>query len=550
MPEIIINPSGEIRRIEPDDLRTAFDEFKEEMRSRLKYRREAMDKGPAFQSLVYDYISELARRRDVVPKRGTVDYDAYIDRIWKKEPILAGTVYGMVAKAQSKPWKVEGGRNNTKRVAEMLNSAGYSFYKHGWAGFAGGSALDYYTTRIGWVWATHRRGEEGPITGLEHVDALSCFLTGSYKRPVRYMSRATGQKIRFKASEVIQESPMLLTREEEMGYGFCAVERALMAAQLLVGLHDYDLEKLCNLPPEGIAAITGMTYDEFIDCVTNWQNQRKQDNSLTFPQVLWLLNTITNPGEKISVDLTPFSTLPEQFDRNVVVEQYVNILANAFGVSASDIWFMGGGPFGTGKEVELQHVFAKGKGEGEWFAKTEQILNRELPPDVDFKYDTADIEEDLNAAQTAKAWVEALMPLVEQSQNFGIPPERWMRLLADKGVVPAWFIDQDEPDVRAIVTSSETQRMKSQDARDLVAFVWEMGKLKQAPVLTTYRINGNRTPQGEPLPPIRGTPIPAAEVERGARVTRKAIEAEKEVWGQIPELAQVIINEDVATAQE
>jgi len=538
--ELTINGKGEVRRFPLDDLAQEFAEFKEDVNTRLKYRKDRMDRGPALDMLLYDYINSLAKRKDVVPQRGTKDYDTYIDRLWKQEPILAGTVYGMVSKAQTKPWKIEGGRNNTTRVARMLNNAKYSYYKDGWAGFAGMSALDYYTTRIGQVWSVFRRGTEGPLTGIEHVDALSCVLTRSYTKPVRYMSAATGQQIRFKADQVIQEASLPLTREQEWGYGFCAVERALVAAQLLVGLHDYDLEKLCNLPPEGIAAITGMTYDEFIDCVTNWANQREQDNSKTFPQVLWLLN-INNPAEAINVELTPFSTLPEQFDRGVVVEQYVNILANAFGVTASDIWFMGGGPFGTGREVEMQHLYAKGKGEGEWFSKTEQILNREFPPDVQFGFDTDNMEEDLNAAQTAKAWVEALMPLVEQSQSFGIPGDRWMRLFAEKGVVPTWFVDQSEPDIQTIITSDQTQRMKSKDANDLIAFVWELGKLKEVPVITTYR--HVETVEKEAPPAIRGMPIPDKEVERGARVTRKAILAEQEIWGEIPELAKVLADE-------
>jgi len=539
MPELVYNQNGDVKSVPVDDLDRAFDEFKQSLSSsRLEYRKKRKDTSSSFTwATLYDCLHEWSGKLDEIPKWGSLAYDEYLDKIWKQEPILAGTIYGMVSKAQSKPWRLEGGRNNTARVSQVLANAGYSFYKHGWSGLAGLSALDFYTTRIGFVWGVGRRGTTGPITSLEHVDALSCQLTAAYNKPVRYRSRETGQTFLYKAHEVIQENSMMLSREEQLGYGMCAVERAIYAIQLLLGLHQYDIEKLSNLPPEGIATITGMTKEEFFDAMQTYNDARKQNNSLTFPQVLWLLN-INSPSEGIDVNLTPFSTLPEQFNRQVVVEQYVNILANAFGVSASDIWFMGGGPFGTGKEVELQHSFAKGKGEGEWFSRTQQVLNYELPPDVKFTYDTSDIEEDLNAAQTAKAWVEALLPLVERSQEMGVSPEKWMRLFQEKGVIPPWFLEQDEPEVRHIVESGSAHRMKSQEANDLIAFVWELGRTHEVPVITTYR---EKRPE---MPPIRGMPIPDKEVERGARVTRKAIDAEQAIWRDIPELQVALEAED------
>ena len=122
------------------------------------------------------------------------------------------------------------------------------------------------------------------------------------------------------------------------------------------------------------------------------------------------------------------------------------------------------------------------------------------------------------------------MPIVERSQEFDISPEKWMRLFQQKGIVPAWFVDQDEPEVRSVVGSGDAHRMK-QEANDLIAFVWELGRTHEVPVITTYRKK-----QAPELPPIRGEPIPEKEVERGARVTRKAIDAEQAIWRDIPEL--------------
>jgi hypothetical protein len=537
---VILDYGGELHEYAVEDIGDAFLEFKQERgtQSRLRYRKRRGDQASVLQgfSWYYDeFLGEFAKKARKRPKRGTIAYDDWLDTVWMTEPILAGTVYGMVAKAQSKPWRIEGGRSNATRAANMLNDARYSFYKAGWGGFAGSSALDFYTRRIGYVWLTHRRGskEFGALEGLEHLDARSCALTGNSAKPVWYSSEETGQQIRLRPGEVIQENSLMLTRESALGYGYCAVERAMLAAEVLSKLHEYDTEKLSNLPPEGIASITGLTQDEFLDAIEAWKLGRVADSSAIYPQVLWLMNSM-NPSEKISVDLTGFASMPDAFDRQAVVTIYVNILANAFGVSTSDIWFMGGGPFGTGKEVELQHSYARGKGEGEWFSTTQQLLNRELPSNVEFSYDTQNIEEDQIAAATAKGWVDAYMPLIEKSQDLDFTADQWKRLLVEKDVIPEWMITGEAPTERTLIRSDETSRMK--ETEDVIAFLWEAGKLHERPVITVYR----QVDEPKDRPNIRGKPIPDHEVERGARVTRKAVLAEREIWGEIPELADYV----------
>jgi hypothetical protein len=534
MPELIINPSGETRSVE--DLRDIFEAFKASgmamPRSRLDYRTQ---KNIVASQFWFDLVQSFAKRGKEFPERGTPAYDRKIDEIWKTEPILCGTVYGMMAKAQTRTWQIEGGRTNARRAAKMLVNAKHSYWKSGWWGFAGVSSLDFHTTRLGTMWGALRRGSRqyGSLVGLEHIDTLSCYLTGSISEPVRYESAETGQTIRYKPGEIINLTSMALSRESALGSGLCAVERALQAARILILLHNYDEEKLLNMPPEGIASVSGLTQDEFLDSVALWQEQRKQSNSLTFPQVLWLLSQ--QPGQNVSVDLTTFSSMPEQFNRESVVTQYVNTLANAFGVSASDIWFMGGGPFGTGKETELQHSYARGKGEGEWFSVTTQTINEELPEDVTFSYDTQDIEEDLNAAQTAQAWVNALSPLMQQAETLEISGDEWKQLLVSKGVLPEWMGKQAE-NTRTIITSSDAPNMTKEKADEIVTFMYKLGRL-QMYERPSFKINA---PLLKQQPSIRGKPLPEKEGERGARVTKKTIESEMQVWGEIPELRQYV----------
>lgn len=487
---------------------------------------------------LYDMIRSFAAKGENMPKRGTSDYLAYLDRLWKEEPILAGTIYGMVAKAQSRQWKIVGTRNNAARAANLLNDAAYSYWKHGWWGFVGVSALDFYTCPNGVFWAVQRQSEFGQITSIEHIDSHACYLTGSYDTPVIYRSPVTGQQIVFKNGEIINFNSMMLGREVELGTGFCAVERAMKAARLLVALHDYDIEKLNNLPPEGLATVSGLTQDEFMDSLAIWREQRQAQNSLTYPQVLWLMSQA--PGAAVDVKLVPFSNLPENFSRGEMVNQYVNILANAFGVSASDIWFMGGGPFGTGKETELQHAYAKGKGEGEWFSITTQTINGEMPRGVNFSYDTSDIQEDLTAAQTAGAWVNALLPVMS-SNLMSVTEDDLRSLLVEKGILPDWMGDR-RSDGRSVVTSSQTmsETTAKEMIEDVICLAWSGGKLSLVssvwPGMSFHKQAQSEIKPEPEYPPIRGKPIPPAEAERGAFINKATRESEMKIWADIPEL--------------
>lgn len=381
-------------------------------------------------------------------------------------------------------------------------------------------------------------------------------------------------------------------RERYLGIGLCAVSRALKAAKLLMGLHDYDSEKLSNLPPEGVASVTGLTMAEFNDALAMWMSARKKDNSLTFPQVLWLIGS--QPNADVKVNFVGFSQVPESFDRKVVVNQYVNTLALCFGVDAREFWPVSSGALGTAAETEVQHMKARGKGPGEYITTTERAINGELPDGVEFKYDTQDIEEDMEAAMVAKAWVEAYLPLTTAggAAEEILSKDELMRLLADKGVVPDWMVRDDR-----IIADDMGMEEKYWTHDDVIIIEWNEGVLKQKP-LPTYKLQsfgvevyandsdmaeyldgipyaesveeksllriqrgGNgweqtdaateflkqENDEEEPVRNIRGKPIPEKESIKGASVTRSAIEQELELWASHPVLSQYLPEGEVAS---
>lgn len=356
-------------------------------------------------------LRTFASRSEKIPAYGSSEEDRLLSSIWRTEPILAGAIYSMSAKMTAMSWKITGKRASALRIARMFANAAY-IDGRSWDGFLASTTQDFYTTNRGVFWETPRAGktEYGQLSDIGHIDALNCTLTGNIRTPMEYVSEVTGQNVKFKQGEYLHFASLPSPREEHLGIGFCAVSRALRAAKLLIGLHDYDEEKLNNLPPEGVATVSGLTMDEFQDAIVLWQNQRRSDNSLTFPQVLWLIGS--QPNTEVKVGFQGFSQLPESFNRQEVVNQYINTLAMCFGVDAREFWAISSGSLGTASESEIQHLKAKGKGSGEFITITERRLNSLLPEGVDFNYDTQDIEEDATAATTAKLWIDAFLPLV------------------------------------------------------------------------------------------------------------------------------------------
>ena len=557
------------------------------------------------------------------PPRGDPTRDNFLVDIWQMEPILAGAIYSMTAKMVSLKWSVTGKRDNAVKYAKLLSRAAH-MGGYDWGGFMTSTAQDFYTTNRGVFWELAKGGDPqfSPMEDIGHIDSILCTLTGNSRYPVTYIGYHTAQQIRFQPGEFIHFTSMMSPRERDLGAGICAVDRALSAAKLLMGLHDYDSEKLNNLPPEGIAAVSGMTMQDLQDAVKLWMAKRESDNSLTFPQVLWLVGS--DPSAKVGVDIKGFSSLPESFNRKEVIEQYVNTIALAMGVDAREFWTYSGGGLGGGTagESEIQHLKAKGKGPGEFISTSERHINGELPEDTDFGYDTQDIEEDAAAAAIAKAWIDAyfilynlpqgeedkekkvkdavekakgnprpdkpngqptlptpMLPNVKTGGPMGaneggqpkqaeqvITKEQFMRILADKGVLPDWMVSDDR--VMVEDTSIHNQGFKSLGhSDDVTRITWHRGLLKEERVpgsIVIYSkpmpVIDNDVPYALPLKElsqesldaawdylkekkadlvrnITGEPIPEAESTRGSKPTRKTIHEELEMWRAHPVLS-------------
>ncbi len=385
------------------------------------------------------FIWTLYENEDVIPAWGNQGRGEKLREFARQEPILAGAVATMASKATALDWKIEGGRNRVRRYHDLLGEAEDG---QGWSYFLDRLVQDYVTTDLGGVIELGREGKGGPVSGIYNLDSTACSLTGNAQAPLKYAAKAgSSRTIPLLPGEFARVVDMPANDESKFGLGFCAVSRALKAAKVLMALYQYEEEQLNDLPPQGIAAITGMTAPEVQAAFERYRAARESKEQLTFKGVLWLSAT-ANALQPIDVKLTPFSTLPAHFDKQQAMTLYVYTLALDFGVDVREFW-PASQTGATKAEAEIQHQKAKGKGFGRLLSDVERAVNWEvLPEGLSFAFDQQDSEDDLQRQQVHKEAVELVRRLWEPAMGTTdgiISTDEARRMLVEQGVLPEWF---------------------------------------------------------------------------------------------------------------
>jgi len=283
----------------------------------------------------FQYITYLCDRSSGVPAWGTQKREEWLREFWKKESILAGAVHSAVAKIIGLGWTISGGRNKVARYATILREADGK----DWDTFLSKFLLDYLTQDKGAFIEFGSTVKDGPVQGLFNMDSYECDLTGDWDYPVKYHD-ISGKWHKIPRTSVSHVSSLPSPQVNMHNYGYCAVSRAINAAQILILVNQYEREKLSDLPPNGIAAVTGLTPRQFRDAMNLYKMGRENRGNLIYPGILWLIG---NPGAtggpgKVSIELISFAGLPDQFDKKVTVDVYAKTLALAFGVDVNEFW--------------------------------------------------------------------------------------------------------------------------------------------------------------------------------------------------------------------
>lgn len=345
-----------------------------------------------------------------LPGYGHSSRDTFLSTYWKHEPILAGALNTMVKRMKSTGYNIEGGRNNAIRWARKLQAANDG---RGWQDFITRWVLDYLTTDLGAIVELGLDTQDRPQS-IYNIDSLKCSPWADPEFPMLYRQQS-GKIIKLRKEGIIHLSDMTSPREEHLGRGLCSISRLFRAAETVVAIYDYEMQKLGKLPPLAAASIQGITYEQFTDAWEKYKAQRDKEGLDVFGGIFWIGGA--DPNIPVVITITDFAGLPEQFDRNTMIESWVKTVALNLGVDVGELWLIQ--HVGATKASQsVQHQKALGKGTGEIHAMLEMALNvRILPADVTFAFDFQDDEQDRQGAEILLTKINNLIALYTQSSR-------------------------------------------------------------------------------------------------------------------------------------
>jgi hypothetical protein len=365
-----------------------------------------------------------------------VKRDQELRDFFHTETFLSGAVYtSAIANAQLE-WKLDGPEQTTEAVLDLLNRANMG---KGWAHFAKKLSLDLYTQDNGaFVEVIRQRNNpDAPVVGIQVLDSARCQRTGDLNTPVIYTDRVgLRHKMPWYSIIPFEEFPSSVETMYDLQY--CAVTRALRAAQILRDFAIYKGEKAGGRFVDAIHIVSGVSSTDIEDVKKRIEEEGDNMGLGRYlgPAVLGSLD----PETTASVATLDFKSLPDSFNLDDEMRWYISSLALAFGRDYQDFAPLPSGNLGSGQQSETLHKKGRQKASASFMRMLEQGFNffGIMPQTVKFEFEEQDLEEDLEIATIAKTWAETF----EKMSIAGvIPPEIARQMLQDEGILKPEYIE-------------------------------------------------------------------------------------------------------------
>lgn len=360
--------------------------------------------------------------------------DRWLSEFWKREAHLAGVINSVVSIDKNRAWAITGGRNQVNRYTQMLR---YAEAGQGWRYYINQQAQAYYATDIGGITELGREGRNGPVRALYTLDSTLCRLTGNFQKPLHY----DNTKEDWTAEDFFRVVSMPSFREEHYGLGFCAVSRVLEMAKLMIAVYEHDQEMLGARSPTGLLLLQGITQDQWEAAMAARSEELSAREQNWFGSVAVLA---TEGDATPDAKLVALSQLPTGFD----IEKTTNLLmycyALCLGYDPIEFWPVQAGALGRGRETELQHEKATGKGGADFMLSFQDRLQMVLPETITFEFEQRDEKGMVLEAQVYQAWANVANALYQGGMGI-LTREQAASLLVENGIIPAeWTIMEED----------------------------------------------------------------------------------------------------------
>lgn len=436
------------------------------------------------------------------------------------EYFLLSALGSVCARNAAFSWKVSG--DDAPRTAnncqDMLLNAQYG---RGWEEFVIKFSMDFYTQDSGAFveFIRETESEKAPVIGLAALDAARCWLTGNPEQPVLYQnSEGKWKKLYWWQVQNIQEMPspkILGTKGCHYTIQYCAVTRLLKAAQILRNITTYKEEKTGGRFSRAIHLVSGVNQQQLETSLKSHFEIADAKGLTRYVQPA--IVTSVDPNAKISHEVIELASLPDGFNENDAIKNYITILALAFLTDYQDFAPLPGGNLGTSAQSEVLHMKSRGKGPALFQKVLGHLLNTMvLPKNVEFKWDEQDIEAEKAEAEVKKIRAEERAVRVQSTE---ITAEVARQLAVDSGDLPQEVFDA----------------MGGQDVTQQTVVSDEEKPQEQKPVQTILKPEEQAAPvppKPGQAPPAKGQQSPSAPQQQA--VGGKGVSEE----GKAPELLE------------
>lgn len=325
--------------------------------------------------------------------------DSQLRGFWHTEPILASAIYMMAARMAAMPIEIipsdpkkERPRNTIFAATRMMYSADRG---KGWQHFMVKLMTDIYTQDNGGFVEIIRRQNrpDSPVIGIAHLDSYMCERTGDPMTPVIYTDRkGRERKLAWWHVQTIEDMPSPV--EEMYGAQYCAVSRALRAAQVIRDIALYKKEKISGSFARAVHLVSGVTRQNIEDAMALAQENMLNMNLTRFnpPSIIPTID----PEARLNHVQIDLASLPDGFNEETTFQWYVTQLAIAFGVDYQEFAPLASGALGSGQQSEMLHLKSRGKGPAMMISLLEHTFNDNgvLPANVKLSFKVEDASGD------------------------------------------------------------------------------------------------------------------------------------------------------------
>lgn len=375
--------------------------------------------------------------------------DKWLQEFWRQEPHWAGAINQCVLVDSARPWTLTGGKNQVRRYANMLHLSNNG---KGWRHYFRQESLSYRVTDMGSVTEIGREGLFGPMRCLYHVDAARCRWSGKNHFSLYYYPRR-GRMQKWRETDFFNVCSLPHDDEKFHGLGWCATSRAFELIKILYGVMMHDQESIGAKAMRGLMLIQGIEEQQWKQAMNSRDTDMEGKEREYYGDVFIIAGM-----DEVDAKLVPLSQLPDNFDRQLFLDQTLYGYSLILGYDPREFWPVSSGALGTARETEQQHRKAATKGALEFPHAWQEKFQAELPDTVHFEFEERDTDAELMEAQMAEAMVTVARAMYDNNKEQAglIDQEQALSFLVTHGIVPGeWTTTIKE----AKVVSDEMYRM-------------------------------------------------------------------------------------------